>query len=172
MTVERWRPVPGWHCLASDRGRVRGPSGKLLATWKERPDQLRVRVRTAADLCGPARSTIVRRLVALAWIPNPRGLPCVVPADGDADNLAADNLRWVTLAEARRLAAAWGRLPDKERVGTAKLTERAVAVARARMAAGEPAAAVARELGVCACTMYRLKAGKCWRGVFPATLTG
>jgi len=56
-----------------------------------------IRVNLKRD--GKARSIHVHRLVALAWIPNPHGLPQVNHLNGVKSANAAENLEWCTASE-------------------------------------------------------------------------
>lgn len=69
------------------------------------------------------------RLVALAWLPNPQGLPNVLHKDGDITNNAVYNLVW----------ADGGR--------RSKLGGVAIAAIRTRAAAGEHLGRLAEEFG-------------------------
>lgn len=42
---------------------------------------------------------LVHRLVAIAFIPNPEGKPCINHIDGNTQNYSIDNLEWCTLSE-------------------------------------------------------------------------
>lgn len=48
---------------------------------------------------GNVTTCLIHRLVAMAFIPNPDGKPCVDHIDGDRTNNKVDNLRWVTINE-------------------------------------------------------------------------
>lgn len=48
---------------------------------------------------GKVTTCLVHRLVAMAFIPNPDGKPCVDHIDGNRKNNSVDNLRWVTIKE-------------------------------------------------------------------------
>jgi len=51
----------------------------------------------------------VHRIVALAFVDNPEGKPCINHIDNDPKNNAADNLEWVTKLENTRWMMAQGR---------------------------------------------------------------
>ena len=105
---EIWKAVPGYVGLyeVSSLGRVRsvgrlvnGREGQML-TVKERvlkPDvhQLGYR-RVTLSKDGKAKRFAVHRLVALVFIPNPEGLPCISHEDDDPTNNSVGNLRWCT----------------------------------------------------------------------------
>ena len=54
------------------------------------------------------KNTLVHRLVAQAFVPNPEMLRCVNHKDGNKDNNAAANLEWVSHSQNMKHAAALG----------------------------------------------------------------
>lgn len=100
---EVWASIPGhsgyW---VSSEGRVRSPRGVLKPHTAKRAGHLSV------DLPG-VRGVYVHRLVALAFIPNPRRLPMVLHAEDDPANNRVVSLRWGTAAENAADARANGR---------------------------------------------------------------
>ena len=106
---EEWRDVVGWDRYAiSSFGRVVAYSapyqcGRRLC--KRRPQLLRPQKSNnnppyysvrLSDGYGKKRSTVVHRLVAEAFIPNPAKLPFVNHKDEDSLNNHVDNLEWCT----------------------------------------------------------------------------
>lgn len=118
-----FRPVPGYKAQASECGVVLGIAGNpLRGSVKGRggvytPD-------------GKYQSVALGRLVALAWLPNPQGLPNVLYKDGDITNCAVYNLVWSDATRRNKLGAA---------------TRNTI---RARAAAGENLGQLAEEFGV------------------------
>ena len=66
---------------------------------------------------GKVTTCLVHRLVAMAFIPNPDGKPCVDHIDGNRKNNSVDNLRWVTIKENNNNPI------TKERIGLSKSGE-------------------------------------------------
>lgn len=62
---------------------------------------------------GKTRSFLVHRLVALAHLPNPEGLPEINHKDGNKENCALSNLEWVTGLSNRLHAVQSGLLTHK-----------------------------------------------------------
>lgn len=59
---------------------------------------------------GKQKNYYVHRLVAEAFVPNPKGLPCVRHIDGESLNNRADNLEWCTRSHAIQRAVDDGRI--------------------------------------------------------------
>lgn len=108
---------------------------------------------------------LVHRLVALAFIPNPDGLPEVNHRDGDKTNNAVENLEWASRKENVDHARRSGLCPRGESHAGAKLTEEAVRDARRRRRAGEPYRRIAADHGVHLCTIRAAVTGKTWAHV-------
>lgn len=110
----------------------------------------------------------VHRLVAMAFIPNPHGLPQVNHIDGNKGNNHASNLEWVSNADNQRHAYRIGLQPEKK--GEAhhmhKLTAEEVAAIR-RELAEVPAykgqlVDIGRRYGVTNHCIFDIKWGRSW----------
>lgn len=97
---EEWRDIVGYEGLyqVSDEGRVRTINGRIkkqhIGSWGYPV------VTLSKD--GDERVTLVHRLVATAFVPNPRNVDCVNHIDESRVNNKATNLEWVTKAENNR----------------------------------------------------------------------
>ena len=162
--TEEWLPIRGYEGLyeASNLGRVRSLGRtvthiwrgkpktitrpeKMLAPYEDEDGYLRLRLCNEA---GKPRNVGVHRAVALAFIPNPHGLPQVAHLDHDRKNNAPGNLKWATNAENHQDSvvvhryAGSGPVKDGKRTMTAEI----VLDIRARYAAGDGLAQIARAL--------------------------
>lgn len=92
MQAEIWKRISGFEDYeVSDLGRVRHGS-HIMAQC---PDHLGyVRINLCKD--GVQTSRLVHRLVAEAFISNPRGFPVINHKDENPQNNAVDNLEWCT----------------------------------------------------------------------------
>lgn len=107
---------------------------------------------------GRVMSVQVKRLVALAFVPNPMGHGKVSRRHGSPTlSCRAEDLEWV--AEGSRASYRMGRRGTSKR---AKLTPEAVLEARRRVAAGERQADVARDLDVTPTAISFAIRGKTW----------
>jgi hypothetical protein len=109
---------------------------------------------------------LVHRAVALAYIPNPDGLPFINHIDGSPANNHVSNLEWCTPRHNSLHAFAKGLtdLPDQrgEKNANAKLTRELVKKMRAAYAETPNCAAVARHFGVAAKTAWDAIKGRRW----------
>lgn len=107
--MEEWKEIQGYdgRYEVSNEGRVRsysngrwgnGPSSKLLRLKKSGSGYPMVDLRKP-HAGGKVEYRLVHRLVATAFIENPRGLPQVNHKDGDKTNNHVSNLEWVTPSE-------------------------------------------------------------------------
>ena len=93
--------------------------------------------------------------------PRPRGME-VRHLDGTRNNDAASNLAWSTHKENIADKMEHDSHQRGDRNGNARLNEPQAIEAKRRLAAGENARQIARDLGVQHSTIYNVKYGKCW----------
>lgn len=163
--MEKWARVVGYvgYYEVSTAGRVRSVArvvtrgtvkqplrGKLLSPGRNpKTGHLTVGLNRA----GKVRYFYVHRLVAVAFIPNPSGLPEVNHKDLDKGNNAKSNLEWMTHSGNKRHASengvVFGRPLCGEEAGNSKLTWRQVRAIRRSYATGRYSqAALAARFGV------------------------
>lgn len=174
---ERWLPIAGFEgCYeVSDLGRVRSLP-RVIRHSDGKPRTVRGRIRKATvkghyfQVClngnGKKRDAAVHVLVAETFIgPRPDGQVVCHGPGGKLDNRAA-NLSYDT--QVKNCG------PDRYRDGTillgiqvpmAKLTDEIVRECRARVAAGESKAILAREFGVSRKAIIDAVNGRTWRHV-------
>lgn len=111
---------------------------------------------------GAVRRFLVHRLVAMAFVPNPGGLPEVDHLDGRPGNNAKANLGWVTRAENMRRAALNGQRPLGETHGLHRLTAADVRTIRQLAAEGLPSRKIGHQFSVSKTTVLSIAAGRTW----------
>ena len=99
---ERWLPVPGYPLYqVSSFGRVKScnlyshSQPIIMHSWPDKDGHMKVRL--SKD--GKASNVFVHRLVAIAFIPNPKNLPIVNHLDENPANNRIENLEWCTALE-------------------------------------------------------------------------
>lgn len=98
---EVWKPAPGFEqdYEVSNRGRIcshrKGHTRLLKPILEKWNGYFTV---SLFDAKGKMHKVKVHRLVALAFIPNPHGYPCVNHKDEDKTNNHTDNLEWCSKA--------------------------------------------------------------------------
>lgn len=167
VCAEEWRAVPGLSGIAaSSRGRIIGPSGRIL---KPRPiynGYLKVIIYT------PTRSSrFIHHLVSAAFIgPRPLGME-VDHLDGNKANNAPPNLEYVTRAENCRRACALGLqsapFVKGESHPNARLTEDNVRRIRIMRASGTGPQELARVFGITPKYIGEIVRGKAWPHIKP-----
>lgn len=92
MTEEIWKVVEGFDIPyeVSTKGRIRGPKGLLLGT------ETGTGVSVTLKKNGKTTSAKLRRLVAIAFVPNPENHLYVRCKDGNPWNTVPQNLEWFT----------------------------------------------------------------------------
>ena len=99
---EVWKPIPGCNCKVSNLGRVMGARGQALKQRKSTKGKGILvtiyftvgSVSWFTDKRGGHKGVYVHRLVALAFIKNPKGLHSVRHKDTNRNHNAVDNLEW------------------------------------------------------------------------------
>ena len=107
----------------------------------------------------------IHRLVAIEFVPNPKGKPQINHKDGNKLNNIPENLEWCTPSENCQHASATGlRIPAKgERHGMVILTGKQVSEIRRLLSAGELSQReIGALFGVSRGCIRDIKAGKSW----------
>ena len=172
--VELWANCPGYDGLyeVSSLGRFRSVDRYVDGHWGKR--KLFGKILSpgfnaggykGVNLCslGRCRFTIVHRMVALAFVENPRNMPWVNHIDGDKKNNAASNLEWCSPSEnALHSFRVLGRSGSNAgKIGGVTTNSKSVIVKSANdsVMSFYSGAAAARHLGVYQSAVYRCLVG-------------
>lgn len=174
------KPIPGYEQFysASEDGRIFSMNyrrtGRIVelaqsSLFDKRRSSESMYRRVKAYFINPNTPTPVHRLVALAWIPNPLGLPQVNHIDGDKSNNHVSNLEWVDNAGNQRHSFRTGlRVYQRgEEHPMVKLTEAQAREIKAKVANPYRGQLddLADEYGVSKHCIFDIKRGKSWRQV-------
>lgn len=169
MTREEWRDVVGYEgrYLVSSLGGVVGPRGIELKPSRHRNGYLEF---VLYDSGGLRMTHKAHRLVAMAFIPNPSGLPQVNHIDGDKQNNTEANLEWCDQRHNTQHSYDTGLQSPAlgEAHGSAKLSDSQVIEIRCiyhRDRVRYSSYALARMFGVSAATIQKIVSGRGWRHV-------
>lgn len=177
--TDKWYPFPEFEGVLEINkiGQVRGVSryvnspasgGKRLI--KSRPRKVHL-VRgypvVSASRGGVKTSVSIHRAMALLFVPNPLGKPCVNHKDGNKQNFDPNNLEWCTHRENMQHAFRTGLTPypktgPGEDSPSAKLSWRKVRVIRERLGYGETHKSIADAFGVSKGTVGFIHRNETW----------
>lgn len=166
--MEEWRKIPGFsdEYEVSSLGRVRRLAGVYATTFRgrplTRPKQPRVFALRALSTKGYQRINLskavhfVHRIVAMAFIPNPDGLPQINHKNGVKVDNRADNLEWCTNQQNRDHAVAHGLHQHGPNPAAWKYQPDDVAEMRRQLAGGASLRAVGRSFGTSHATIRKI----------------
>ena len=183
MNTEHWKPVKGYETLyeITESGQVRSWS---FGGWRRRakPKMLKWRINpfgygAVALSNGPGNkpwNVLVHRLVALNFIPNPKGLPQVNHKDSNKLNNHVSNLEWVTQTDNMRHSWQAGThvSPRGEFARHAKLKQADIDQIQAMFKEGRTGTSIAKQFSISAHHAYRIRDNVHWRPYLTKTLSG
>jgi hypothetical protein len=167
--MQKWRDVAGYNgaYMVSTNGEVlstprKGSSGGILS-----PTTVRGYYRVCLRTGGSAKSHLVHRLVAMAFLPNINNKPQVNHIDGNIKNNMVGNIEWVTSSEnvAHAYRTKLHRGQSGEHNGNAKLRESDIVKIRNLYMGGALQKDIARLYGVTQVAISSIILGKSWSGV-------
>lgn len=156
---ETWKPIPGFEGRyeVSDHGRVRSLDRVVQRTTGPFPRKGKI-LKITKDGDGYPKTNLGRGfqkkihvLVALAFVPNPEGLPEIDHEDMDKENCRPSNLCWVSKAENSRR-----RHEKSTKTCVQTITPEKVLAIQQKILAGAAVMHVAKEFGVSRVHIRRL----------------
>ena len=146
---KEWRPIPGFSGYeVSDQGRVR-----YTLRWKS-PHLLRLAKHSRGYLKAfltvdkKMKTMFVHRLVAMAFLPNPDGLPYINHLNAVKTDNRPSNLEWASHASNTAHAVKNGLIPVGATHGNTKLSDEQVMQIHVLHASGRNKKSLAREFKV------------------------
>jgi hypothetical protein len=190
MAKEIWKDIPGYegYYQVSNIGRIKGLERKVPhptcggeMTVHEKILSLQTTSTQVKQVSlsrnGNTKRPSVHRLVAAAFIPNPKKKPCINHKDGDRTNNKVNNLEWCTHSENTIHAYENGLFPDDmnsgSKNGRSKLNEAQVKEIRTRFKKADKQTTfikdiyqeLMRDYGVSRSTIRRVIKGTHWQKV-------
>lgn len=176
MSYEKWEPVKNYNKYyeVSDSGKVRSITRSVPVNSIQGSKIVQGRVLKAGlssngyvsvtlSKFGKFKYPSVHRLVAEAFIPNPKNLPQVNHKDGDKTNNNAWNLEWVDEIGNMKHASDLG-LVDNRGVKSPnnKYSEEIIIEVKKLLTEGLSTVKISKLTGVNRTTVYRVKTGQQW----------
>lgn len=177
---EEWRTIKGYegYYEVSNFGRVRSIDRYIPGRTSNSDKKLKGKYLKLGTVVGyPAvglykesknhkgKTMYVHRLVAEAFIDNPRSNQCVNHIDGSRNNNFVTNLEWVTYKENTNHALKIGRIRTGSQVSTAILNGSKVADIKNRLKHGAKCTDIGSAFSVSRRTIADIKNGKTWKHV-------
>ena len=168
MTKEIWKPAPGLepHYEISNLGQVKF-TGLAVNGRRTKP-----RIRNLSKYPNGyvyvgikhlKTGVLVHRLVAMAFIPNPRACPHVHHVNHSRDDNRAMNLAWVTRQENMDMAVEAGRILKGSDHPSAKLSDEDVVEIRHLLSEGRMTnPKIANKFGITSSMVTCISSGKSW----------
>lgn len=180
--VEQWLPVAAYEGIyeVSDRGQVRSVTRPVKMRYADgvRVRRQRGKARASKDngrgyrhihlsRDGVTVTGYVHRLVAEAFVPNPRSLPEIHHIDFNPSNNAASNLAWVTKAENMAFSREAGRLHGLTKAAGStpsarSLTAEQVQRIRSETTDDDTLDSIGARYGVSGALISNILKAKCW----------
>lgn len=170
MDITIWKKIPGLRTRyeASVTGLIRRLSASYETTFRGKPV---VRPQAEKILCGKKLSAkgyvrvridgntyFAHRLIALAFIPNPLGLPQINHKNGIKTDNRPENLEWVTNQKNRDHAVVTG-------LNRRSLNEPEIFTIRSLLASGVAQTTIGKAYGVSSTTIWNIKHRRTWRHI-------
>lgn len=158
--LEIWKPIPRYENYEiSSWGRVKNSSGKILKPGKNKYGYLH------AGLCklSKRKTILIHRLVASAFLPNPKNLLQINHIDGNKENNNIQNLEWCNASDNIGHAIQTGLTNNKgENHSNSKLTEIQILEIRRLETEGWSQTQLAEKFGVSSGLISKIKKRQTW----------
>lgn len=156
-----WREIVGFSKYqVSSNGEIRGLKGKIL---KLRVNRNYLTLNLWHDTERKCYARTVHRLVAEAFIPNPKKKSHINHINGVKTDNHIENLEWCTHQENMDHAKAAGRFRSLENNPATRFSKETALKIRQRCDAGENMSAIAREYGVTKTTIHKIHRRESWK---------
>lgn len=172
MNMEKWKPIPhdliGKKYLVSNLGRVMSKNHRITKSDRvisQHFNKNRGYYYVSCQVDGLRKNFIVHRIVAKAFIPNPKNYECVDHKDFDRKNNKVSNLRWCSQKmnvgyskEAGRLKSVWGELSGMSKVSLSDVMDM-----KKLRESGLLHREIAKKFSLATCTVTQILNGNRWK---------